>query len=431
MKLRNLLLSLAAVCIAQASFANGFQVLLQGTKQTGRGNVGVGYGPDASSLFFNPGALSFLESSAIQVGFSPVFSNISYRGIESAEKNSSTSPMGTPFHAYGVYRPSAESPWAFGLGVYTPFGSTVTYDPDWVGKFALQEIALQSIFIQPTASYRIGDKVSVGAGVSIVTGSVQFKKVLSAPAGDITFEMDSQAETKVGFNVGVFAELSEKFSLGASYRAGVDMEVKNGEATFDMPSNAVREILFPEAKWGGNYTDNGYKTDFNAKLPLPSNIGIGVGYNATEKLSFALDFNYVTWSVYEELKIEFPQGDYLNDDGQAEIKYARKWQDSYIINFGVEHRTTEALTIRAGAYYDTTPVQDGYLTPESPDANALGLTIGASYMIGDHFGVDAAFLYVNKEQRQNEVPDGVDTGAMDGIYKATAYIPTVSLNYTF
>ncbi|AZQ63594.1 long-chain fatty acid transporter permease [Flammeovirga pectinis] len=420
MKIRNLLLTVATVFIANAAFANGFQVLLQGTKQIGRGNVGVGYGPDASSLFFNPGALSFLESSTIQVGVSPVMSNISYRGIDGSTKYASNSPMGTPFQAYGVYRPSAESPWAFGLGVFTPFGSTVTYDNEWTGKYSLQEISLQSIYIQPTVSYRINDMISVGGGLDIVTGGVQFKKAVAAPGGDVGFEMDGNT-LQFGFNLGVFAQISEKFSAGINYRSGVDMKVEGGDATFDVPNDFIGSQLFGDAYTPGEQM----KAKFNATLPLPSTIALGVGYNATDKLSFGLDFNYVTWSVYEELKVEFPDGEY------GTISYDRKWENSYIINFGAEYKVTDAFTARAGAYYDTTPVPDGHLTPESPDANALGLSCGVSYMFSEKFGVDAAFLFTNKEQRENIIPEGVDTGGMNGVYKASAYIPSLSLNYNF
>ncbi|KXX68593.1 OmpP1/FadL family transporter [Flammeovirga sp. SJP92] len=416
MKLRNLLLSLAAVCIAQASFANGFQVLLQGTKQTGRGNVGVGYGPDASSLFFNPGALSFLESTQIQVGFSPVMSHISYRGLEGTQKYESNSPMGTPFHAYGVYRPSAESPWAFGLGVFTPFGSTVTYDHDWTGRYSLQEISLQSIYIQPTVSYRIGEKVSVGAGLDIVSGSVVFQKSNTAPGGDINSKIEGNT-LQYAFNVGVFAQLNDQLSLGVNYRSGVDMKVEGGDATFNVPNAYIAGVL---GMVEGVNTDK-----FDATLPLPQTIAVGVGYKVTDKLALALDFNYVGWSVYESLEVEFEEFSSNN------ISFARNWKDSYIINFGAEYQALDNLVVRAGAYYDTTPVRDGYMTPESPDANTIGLTIGASYNIGEHFAIDAAFLYNTKEQRENVIPDGVNTGALNGVYKASAMIPSIALNYKF
>ncbi|NLR93066.1 OmpP1/FadL family transporter [Flammeovirga agarivorans] len=420
MKIRNLLIALAAVCISSASFANGFQVLLQGTKSVGRGNVGVGFRPDGSSIFFNPGALSFLETSTVQVGFNPVFSNISYRPTDGATKHASTSPMGTPFQAYGVYRPSAESPWAFGLGVFTPFGSTVSYEDGWTGRYSLQEISLQAIYIQPTVSYRINDMISVGAGVDIVSGSVSFKKSVAASGGDVGFDMEGNT-IKYTFNAGVFLQPSEKFTVGLNYRHGVDMSVERGDAFFDVPNAFIGEQLFGDKFTAGER----YKAAFDATLPLPNTYAVGLGFYPNEKLSIGFDVSYVTWSVYKELKVEFPDGDY------APIAYDRSWEDSWIFNLGADYMVTDALTVRAGAYVDTTPVPDGHMTPESPDALSIGTSVGLSYMFTEKFSVDAAFLFTNKQQRENIVPTDKDTGGLNGVYKATAYIPSISLNYNF
>lgn len=411
---------LATVCISSATFANGFQVLLQGTKAVGRGNVQVGFRPDGSSLFFNPGALSFLESSTVQVGVNPVFSNISYRPTGGATKHASTSPMGTPFQAYGVYRPSAESPWAFGLGVFTPFGSTVSYEDGWTGRYSLQEISLQAIYIQPTVSYRINDVLSVGGGVDIVTGSVSFKKKVAASGGDVGFDMEGNT-VQFSFNAGLYYQPSDKWSVGLNYRHGVDMAVERGDAIFDVPNDFIGDNLF-----GDKYTaGQPYKAAFNATLPLPSTAAVGFGFYPNEKWSFGLDVSYVTWSVYKELKVEFPDGDY------GDIAYDRSWEDSWIFNLGAEYNATDALIVRAGAYVDTTPVPDGHMTPESPDALSIGTSVGASYMFSEKFSVDAAFLFTNKQQRENVVPTDKDTGGLNGVYKATAYIPSISLNYNF
>ena len=56
------------------TFAGGFQVNLQGIKQSGMANCGVALLSDNSLLFFNPGRLALLDSSnSITVGFSPLF----------------------------------------------------------------------------------------------------------------------------------------------------------------------------------------------------------------------------------------------------------------------------------------------------------------------------------------------------------------------
>ena len=42
-------------------YAQGFQVNLQGQKQQGMGGAGTAFMQDATSLFFNPGGVSFVN----------------------------------------------------------------------------------------------------------------------------------------------------------------------------------------------------------------------------------------------------------------------------------------------------------------------------------------------------------------------------------
>ncbi len=55
--------------ISHISFGSGYQVLLQGNRTTGMGNLGVMMYSDASSLFFNPGAMGFMDHNSIQSYF--------------------------------------------------------------------------------------------------------------------------------------------------------------------------------------------------------------------------------------------------------------------------------------------------------------------------------------------------------------------------
>jgi len=52
------------------AFAGGFQVNLQGIKQTGMANCGTAVLNDNSLIFFNPGGLALLDSSnSVTAGF--------------------------------------------------------------------------------------------------------------------------------------------------------------------------------------------------------------------------------------------------------------------------------------------------------------------------------------------------------------------------
>src|SRR5690349_14659727 len=79
--------------------AGGFQVNLQGQKQSGMGHTGTGLLLGGSSILFNPGAVSFLDSLRMaEVGMSFIMSRTEY--VE-ATPGTYTSEMvhdvGTPF----------------------------------------------------------------------------------------------------------------------------------------------------------------------------------------------------------------------------------------------------------------------------------------------------------------------------------------------
>src|SRR5687768_238188 len=163
MKVKLLALLGSALLTGQA-MAGGFQVNLQGQKQIGMGHAGVGLAMDEASIFFNPGAMSHLRENGFQIGASGIISKVAYLEMAPGAATAKTdNPLGTPFTAYGVWGPE-ESDWKVGLGVYTPFGSSVNWGNEWQGRYNLTEIDLNAIFIQPTVSYKITDKLGIGAG---------------------------------------------------------------------------------------------------------------------------------------------------------------------------------------------------------------------------------------------------------------------------
>ena len=88
----------------------------------------------------------------------------------------------------------------------------------------------------------------------------------------------------------------------------------------------------------------------------------------------------------------------------------------------------DALALRAGAYLDQTPVQDGYLTPETPDSDSRGLSAGIGYSVSENISIDASFLYINKKERTDAANL---SGGVAGTYKSVAYIPGIGLNFKF
>jgi long-chain fatty acid transport protein len=419
------LLAMTFLSASGFAIAGGFQVALQGQRQIGMGHTGVGLAYDASSIFFNPGGLSFTKMNNVTLGGSFIRSRVAYlapQGVYGPNNYTAQteSPIGTPFTFYASYGLKNVENLKFGLGVYTPFGSSVKWSDDWKGYSVLQQLKLQSIFFQPTVSYK-WKKIGVGVGFVYAIGSVNLRRGIGSLAtanGFSSAELDGNA-SGMGFNAGVHIEATEKFTIGLNYRSQVDMKVDGGDAKFNVPSSVYTLGLFPQ---GG--------TKFDATLPLPATASIGLGYKVNDKLTLALDYNYVFWSAYKELRFDYEKP----VNGSLSTASPRNYQDASIIRIGAEYLVKEKLAIRAGYYFDQTPVKIGYMTPETPDANRNCFTIGLGYKISEKLSADASFLFIEGDERlqeQGDIPQDAQDSFLAGTYKLRIFIPGISLSYKF
>lgn len=405
------LLSAGMLLSSSNVMASGYQVVLQGSRVTAMGNCAVGFRAGAPSLFFNPGAMAF-EQSSVMLGANAVISNVQYVGENSFMAEETSSPTSTPFFLYGIY--GINEKLKVGLGVVTPFGSTVTWGDEWSGRYSLNELSLAAIVVQPTVSYQVTEKFGIGAGLDIAFGSVSLQR--SLPIAQANSEssvlLEGSASPAIGFNVGAYYEVNEKFSLGANYRSKMDMTVEEGDATFDVPNIPLIQSNFQA-------------TQFSSTLPLPSVLTLGAGIKPNDKLQLALEWSMTGWSTYEELKFEY-DAPVL---GQTETVSERQYENSSNFRLGAEYMATESLALRAGIYYDQTAVKDGYITPETPDSNTLGYTLGLGYTVGEKFTIDVHYLLVDKAERENTAAP--NSGGIDGTFEAGANIFGFGLSYKF
>jgi long-chain fatty acid transport protein len=392
-------------------FAGGFQVNLQSVAQAAMGHTGAGLAFDASVAYFNPGGLAFAPSSA-SVGVTPIFPRISYLAPSPDTYTASNlKTISTPFSLYGSYRLrlGSDHRLAAGLAVYTPFGSRVAYPDDWKGQFALREISLKTIFIQPTLGYNYRDKFGIGAGFIYATGDVLLRRAMPVQFSDGSYgEATLSAGGKgVGFNIGVMARPMEAFTLGLTYRSALKFEAQDGEANFNVPS-ALAEY-FPT-------------TSFSGAISLPATATIGGAYKINAQHTVAVDINYVFWSIYDSLNFDFAQ----NTDKLDDLKSAKNYQNAFILRAGWQGEMSDKIRLRGGITYDLTPVPDGYLTPETPDANKLAISGGLGLQLKS-LRLDATFMWVEGAQRY-DINAETNFG---GTFKGRAFIPGIGVTYCF
>ncbi|WP_396209388.1 OmpP1/FadL family transporter [Flavobacterium sp.] len=418
------LLSLTLLALAgSTAFAGGYRVSIQGQKQLAMGHTGVAVVNSAEVAFFNPAGMAYLDKKFnLSFGANALFAKTKFQNSQ-YNWEATTENMGTPFSLYATYKVNN---WlTAGLAVYTPYGSSVEWDQDWQGAHLVNNIDLQAIFVQPSVSIRVGEHFSVGGGPIYATGSVNFNRnvainpLLSVDGSGTDVTLDAQGITAWGYTAGFMFNPSKKVRFGMNYRSEIIMEARKGDASFnDVPGFASTSPTLQN-------------TTFNADLPLPAELTVGMSYKPSEKWLFAFDYNRAMWSVYEALTVDF-----LNPDGTIRntSNNPRNYKSASTYRIGSQYIANDKFTFRAGWYFDESPVQDGYFAPETPRNDSMGFTGGLTYKVNDKLGIDFSFLYLHFDEVDNSYDHYQENGntlPFGGTYKSVVFSPGIGITYGF
>lgn len=414
--MKKLLLFAVFAMTAAVTYAGGYRVSLQGHKSLAMGHTGVAVVNSSELVFFNPAGLVYLENKLnISGGVSGVFSDVKYQNVEFGLSAETDSPVGTPFYLYGSYK--ANDWLAFGLGVYTPYGSTVEYEQDWAGSHLVNNIELAAIFIQPTVSIKIADQFSIGGGPIYVTGSVNFNRNLNRTLSDLDgnrsdVTIDASGVNAWGYTIGAMFNPTENLRIGFNYRSEIILDAEDGTAEFnDVPNSPL-----------ASFAD----TQISASLPLPAEMTVGLSYEFCDKWLFAFDYNRAFWDVYNSLDIDFA------DPNIPDSQNRRNYKNASIVRFGLQYEATSKFTLRAGYYFDESPVQDGFFAPETPRNDSNGYTAGLTFNVSDRLQIDASFLYLHFKEVDASYDFYFENGVavpFEGTYKSNSFVPGLGVTY--
>lgn len=405
------------MCVASSAFAGGYRVALQGQKALGMGHTGVAMTDSSEVVFFNPAGMVFLENEMdITGGVTFIDSVAKYQNQDTNTSAETDNPIGTPINFY--LSKKYDEKISYGVGIYTPYGNSVEWPTDWAGSHLVNSIELKAIYIQPTISYKFNDKYSIGFGPTYVVGGVEFNRNLSTALVDENGDR-SNVNIKAtgvdawGYNIGFMAKPSEKYSIGISYRSQVDMQARGEEADFqNIPSSL--QSTFPD-------------TTFDADLILPAELTIGIAYNLSTETVLAFDINRTYWGAYKSLDVRFNNGAGLSSN-------PRNYKDVNIYRIGIQHQLNEKTVLRGGAYFDESPIQNGYFAPETPRNDSKGLTAGASYSLSKTLELDFSFLYLTFSEFNGSYDHYDQSGttiSFAGDYKSQVLAVGFGLNYKY
>lgn len=463
--MKRFLTLLAAVAATLKLSAEGYQVNNLSTRQTGMGHVGTAMKLNSESIFFNPAATAFQTSRFdMSVGAAGILSYCTYtpaptmdNGFYSGESRSwdSDNKMSTPIYAYFNYKPAKR--WAVGVGFFTPDGSSMNWGDNWPGAHLIQSIDLAAYTVQPTVSFKICDRLSVGAGLMITWGNFDLSRsMLPVATGNLTAagglqlaagtlqakveqleqqpstpelaaqiaalngyidqanagaayfaghhsgealvsaRLEGSADVAVGVNAGILWEPDPRWSLGMSWRSRMNMQVGRGHAALNYASPETQQYLT---------LLNALSTMAGGSEVIP---GLDKGTFSAElplptTVTWGVSFRPAPeWELAVDLQwVGWSAYEALNvvfnepELGIDPIYSVKNYSNTLTFRFGGQYRANEWLTARMGMYVDESPVSSDYLNPETPSMTKLSYTAGLSFRPCRHVSIDLAYCYVS------------------------------------
>jgi long-chain fatty acid transport protein len=398
-KLMSAVMGLALVAGGTARAA-GIAVDLQSARGVGMASSLIGASDDAASIYFNPAGIAQGQGLEAMLGGVPIFPHFDAT-VPGPRDISGPSYVIPPIHAYATYGISDE--WTVGIGLFTPFGLKVEWDPAWdpVGRTIVTRADLKVFDLQPTVAYKYGP-LRIGLGVQIVRSTVELKKDIGPLNGQFVGADLGAGAWGWGGNVGVQYEVVPKvLQLGAQYRSQVKL---------DFDGNAHFSNVPPS--FASTFVDQAAKTS----LKLPDNFGFGVAYRPIPELLLDFDVNYFAWQYFQAIDIKFQTTPSLN------TYEAKQWHHSWNYRIGGEYTFNENLQLRAGVLYDKTPSPDYTLLPDVPDADRVNICLGGTYRWGA-FRVDLGYQFIKFFHANSTHP------LFPASYSASAHVLALTLGF--
>ena len=373
-------------------------------KSLGLGGASGVFIKDASSSYFNPAVTALLETNAATGGIGIMSSKTAFLNpLYNNSQENSLKPSFIPFHAYGSYQ--IDYGMVASLAINTPFALGESWGDEWSGRYITQEIRMKTIHIQPTFSYLIREDLSVGAGFVIARSDLKYKHRM--PFQDINATFTGK-DFGFGFNIGVWGKINDDTEYGVSFKSPISYKYKKGSSQLEnIPSLISGDILENEN------TFTNYKTPYQLSLSMQNKI--------IDKVTLTYQFDLDGWRVYKELTL-----DYSNDLLEDEI-FIKNYRNSFAFRVGGEYEFADNILYRIGFYYKDSPISDEYLSPDYPDASALGYSTGVTYLVNEELSIDFGINYENMAKRTvlNEQHN------FEGVYKTLNYSALIGFNYNF
>ena len=358
--------------------ANGFRLADQDAFATARGEAFVATADNPSAIYYNPAGITQLEGEDLRSGIYGIYLDPSYNPPGSAANggntyHSSDNLAAVPQFFYS-YTPK-KLPLSFGLGVYAPYGGSISWPDDTGFRTVATQGKLTYLTLNPVVAVKLLPSLSLGAGLMVNYVKMETEQGLLSfyQPPNINFYRFSGDGWSVGYNLGLRWQPVEKISFGATFRSSTAVTL-NGHTEFEEFSAGIPDTTLP-AQMGLNF---------------PLEAVLGVSYRPTPKWNLEFDADYTDWSSFGTTTIY--QGGTAPFGVKQDVPINLDWHASWMFEFGATRYFDNGWHASAGFVFNENSVPDAYYTPLAADLDRYFFSVGAGHK-GKRFDFDIAYQF--------------------------------------
>ncbi|ABD70421.1 membrane protein involved in aromatic hydrocarbon degradation [Rhodoferax ferrireducens T118] len=400
MKFKQTMVSLsvagALLVMSGSAAASGFALIEQSA--SGMGNAfagGAAIADDASTVFFNPAGMSRLSGKQIAITAHAITPSAKY--TSAAGVPSGGDAGGTAIVPNGYFVMEVNPALRFGLGVNAPFGLQTEYDANWVGKQQAIKSKLETVNVNPSLSYQVNDKLSIGGGLDYQ----HIKGELSQDQGGaIGVAVINGSDSTWGYNLGALYQVDSTTRIGVAYRSTMSYTLSGSVATSLPFANGPVSL----------------------NIKLPDSLSISGFHQYSDKWDVMADVTFTGWSSFKQVKI-------VDGTGVTISNTPENWKDTVRVAVGATYHYNQHWLARAGLAYDQAPVSDEFRTARIPDNSRTWLSFGGQYKPSVTSAIDVGYSHLFL--RDSSINSPTPAPALVGTYKNAVDILSVQYTYSF
>ncbi|MBE2893782.1 outer membrane protein transport protein [Spirabiliibacterium falconis] len=437
-KISQALLASLLTVSASSAFAAAFQLSEVSTSGLGRAYAGdAAVADNAAVLATNPALMTQFQRPEISVGGVYVRPDVNLEGVigrevngqfmsapKNAKNNADHSDIAKGAIIPNLYYIHPVNPNVmFGGGINVNYGLATEFDDHYNAGFFAGKTDLTAINFNLSTAFRIDRHWSLGAGFNAVYADALVERHLGVGAyvlqqqgmpASVAQPHTTAARLKgkewgFGYNLGVTYEFNENNRLGLAYHSPVDIDFK-GDFSSDIPRPLGT---------------SGHIIPGELTLNLPAYWELAGWHKLTEKLALSYSYKYTQWSRFKELRAIH------SDSGKVLFQKDENFKNASRFAVGVSYDVDQKLTLRGGAAYDKSPVQDGYYSISIPDADRIWLSVGATYRFTPNLSADIGYAHLFAKDNTFVEKDSKLGAAAKYDSKSHADLFGLALNYRF